>query len=541
MTKNSQEVTGEIGMSPDLAMSVIKDQAGSFEHSIREGGQNGLDAPNSDRVIVELDGDGARIYNNGNGMELEDEDIRKFLTVLGETTKDRDDDSTIGQFGMGLGQILAKGAVTIRTRDNVVRFDVNNWGLEYKLQTGVDEYVDGFEVIIDFYDDEVPDEGSPRWQEVMDNLHSRFKYVEMALGKEVVLNGTTVSDGSLDGLFENKSRHVVSKETDTAWYGLKHSVDSQVSVYSNGLFVKDEEFSGLEGVIVTKGNLDLDFSRNDVKSGCEKWQAIQEEVEELQVEMFDDLPDQKLNKQSRNALASLMASDEQYRDKFSDRKVFKKANGQMATYDEITSAPEIGIAGPSDQEADELVEMGHMVLNQFDDAVKTFRWHFSATEKPPEFDIQDRADEEGIITTSDVIVPTPDNLSASRLKRMCFARLVADRIGIDRDIKWGESDTAEAWTDGRSFIALTEDAVDRNRRDVWVHQIYHILVHEWAHDSDSLETSRHGESYALEYRRKMEHNQDIFFDLAEEVSRNGVGDVLKSYGYHPRQLFDNGL
>lgn len=77
-----------------------------------------------------------------------------------------------------------------------------------------------------------------------------------------------------------------------------------------------------------------------------------------------------------------------------------------------------------------------------------------------------------------------------------------------------------------------------SRRDVWIHELYQLLVHEWAHDSDSSETKRHGETYALEYRRKMENTQARFYEIAEDVSRRGVANVLKDEGYHPRHLYE---
>ena len=41
-----------VGMTENFAWSAIKDQAGGWKQGVREGGQNGLDAPNSTRVDI---------------------------------------------------------------------------------------------------------------------------------------------------------------------------------------------------------------------------------------------------------------------------------------------------------------------------------------------------------------------------------------------------------------------------------------------------------------------------------------------------------
>lgn len=90
------------------AERLIFDQAGSLEDGIREGVQNGVDAPGSSYVQIAVQPSQQRtiIWDDGEGMDLSHDEVETFLTELFESTKD-DADASIGQFGIGFAQMLA--------------------------------------------------------------------------------------------------------------------------------------------------------------------------------------------------------------------------------------------------------------------------------------------------------------------------------------------------------------------------------------------------------------------------------------------------
>jgi len=525
--------TIEIGMHPDLAMSVIKDQAGSLEHAIREAVQNGIDSPGSKYITVEINSESAKISDDGDGMDLTQEDMLSFLKDLGNSSKGRDDDSTIGQFGMGMGQVLAKAKVTIRTQDSIVKFDIKNRGLTGEISHD-NEYVEGFEVTLDWYESEVPDKDSHEWDSHIESLKERFAFINLAMGKTVTLNGEEISNAELDNYVNNET-YVETRMTHDAHIKICHDSLSRVKVYSNGMFVKELSRDGFGGVIVSSGNLDLDFSRNDIKSGCPKWDSITDTLNDMEECLLRKIPQSKLNKNAMKRMSQIVIADSG--GEYADREIFQLANEQMTSYNEIMKAPQVGFSD-NERGADRLVERGYMVLSRyFGTNIKLLH---RENNLPEQFDVTAKANELDLITESRTYDDdhVRDNVPTRQKKKLCFARYLANEIGIPREINYGEDDSKVAWTDGKSYIILTEKAWNRKRTPAWMSQIYHILIHEWAHDTDSsVGTMYHGEEYSMDYRKKMEENWDTFYDVVEELDKHGsVSGFLKKKGYFHKDL-----
>lgn len=77
-----------------------------------------------------------------------------------------------------------------------------------------------------------------------------------------------------------------------------------------------------------------------------------------------------------------------------------------------------------------------LVLNERDSANHVVKLH-NRSELPQQFDVDERAQEEGIQATDELLHPDRADLGRKTLMQLAFANYVADELGINRRIMWG--------------------------------------------------------------------------------------------------------
>jgi hypothetical protein len=112
-----------------------------------------------------------------------------------------------------------------------------------------------------------------------------------------------------------------------------------------------------------------------------------------------------------------------------------------------------------------------------------------------------------------------------------FTRALADAIGIDRTIHWGEA-TADAWTDGRTRIVVTDSAVTSSKRAVWTHDLFLTLCHEAAHDRSDKRRTAHGRRFESRFRELVEDPavRTAYSELVTAVHERGFQPVFRERG-----------
>jgi len=558
--------TGSISVSNSVAHQYIDDQAaGGLPNSWRESLQNAVDSPGSKHVRLLFSALVSIIIDDGNGMNLTDEKMENILTKLGESTKSRTDNTTYGQFGVGWGQVISKGLVFVHTQDTIVVFDyrdqytakeiqkllpvdafpdVEEWdreeehplctvkSLDYALAE-TNEYNDGFMVMIHHYENEVPEPGSVDWQNYEEEIRDRFCYVPDVAGVDITVNGEPIQ--SNDPLSDDGLRgEVKTVETPNAYIALGNAVIDDITVYSRGLKVCDIDGEGIEGRIVTKKNLEVNLARNDIKHGDQTWQEIRDTVEELRLEMFQSANDRRLYSNARKAMLRRMMNDKELAEKWSSRSIIPTANDKRTSLDDVQRRDEIAYADTDNRLADKLMETGELVLDEGSKEVQLLRNEAEAT-LPVEFDIEQRAEDLGL--TADYEIVEESELNQRQLRQLVFARCLADDLtevmsGINREIMWGEHDAALAWTDGSTFIALTDDVTTSRKREVWMTEIRDTLIHESVHDTRSDDTG-HGHGFDEQFRKRLEHPsvREVFSNLIEDVMDEGFQNAFEKRGY----------
>ncbi|OYR49688.1 hypothetical protein DJ73_17380 [Halorubrum sp. Ea1] len=524
-----------------VAQYLIEDQMVDLTDAIREAVQNGVDSPGSSRVLVSVTPEQTVVCDDGAGVDLGSDEGTRDLSVLGAGTKDRADDTTLGEWGIGTGAIIAKGAVRIWSGQHALCFDYQDHRetgpfADVAGREGVvvetPHTFDGVCVTIDHYTSEVPNTDSYRWRRIYERLRERFAYLTFRTDVDIVVNGEPVDRGHP---FETvaDSRVDVTRETDNAYLALKPAPEDGLDVYSNGLYVTTDHDIGVGGVVVTKGNLTLNFGRTAIQSGCDRWGRIQEAIADARIELYDQVDDDALDGQTRAKMAELLVSDETLRERWRDRDLFQLVTETPVSLARIHAAPQIACQEGASHGADALVERGAVILDTTDPATKRLASaaRDSATDiaLPSRFDVATRAEEAGVWQGYNRLADT--ELSTRQARYLLFARALADAIGIDRTIHWGEA-TADAWTDGRTRIVVTDSAVTSAKRAVWTHDLFLTLCHEAAHDRSDKRRTAHGRRFESRFRELVEDPEmrAAYSELVTAVHERGFQPVFRERG-----------
>lgn len=536
--EKTQNVTkGRVTMDDRLAKSVIGDQAGSLVNAWREALQNGIDKHDSTLAELRFNKRRSFIQDDGFPLDFTDEEIEKLLTCLGLSSKEVDDDDTIGQFGVGLGKVISVGAVTVMSGSLSLHFDFGLKANRHRQEPFEDELdyarvpleqpVDGVKIFVHHYEDEVPSY-SYRWKNFEKDIKKTMGYASFMFDTEVKINDELIDNG--DPYDEVTRQYQITTETENAYLAVEHNKDDDIDIYSNGLYVKTIDGNGLAGTIVTKGNLELDLARNDIKEGCEKWAAITDTLTDLREDILTAVPDSQLTRDAREAIVEMMSEDERLQEEWSGRDVFRMANGDKTSLEAVQDSTEIGWGTKGDRGADQLVEEGETVLHESDSANDILKDESDSVNVTSDtFDVEDRAEEQGIDTGFNQIDNEFDMRPKER-RRLLFARLLAERLDIDREIKWGESEEVDAWTDGITHITLTASGIDRGRFPQWSHQVYDMLAKLWAYDCDSREND-FGAFMKEDYYdfHQDDDNLETFHDLCEEAEQKSLTQLFQYY------------
>ncbi|TKX72878.1 sensor histidine kinase [Halorubrum californiense] len=524
-----------------VAQYLIEDQMADLTDAIREAAQNGVDSPGATRVLVSVTPERTVVCDDGAGVDLGSAHGTRDLSVLGAGTKTRGDDSTLGEWGIGTGAIIAKGAVRIWSGQHALCFDYQNERETTPFgavsgRTGVvvetPHAFDGVCVSIDHYAAAVPDPDSYRWPRIIERLRKRFAYLTFRTGVSVIVNGDPVDRGHPFEAVDD-DRTTVTRETDDAYLALEHTPAQGLAIYSNGLYVTTDHDAGVGGVVVSKGNLTLNFARTAIQSECERWARIQESLADARVTLYDQLRDDALTDQTRAVMTELLTSDDQLRARWRDRDLFQLVTETPVSLARIQAAPQIAWQDDAGHGADALVERGAVILDTSDSAtdqlVTTARGDDTAVTLPTTFDVATRAQEadvwQGYTRLADAA------LSTRQGRYLLFARALADAIGVERDIYWGDA-TPDAWTDGHSRIVITDSAVTSSHRLAWTHDLFLVLCHEAAHDRSDKRRTAHGRRFEHRFRELVEDPtvRAAYTGLVTAIADRGFETVFQERG-----------
>lgn len=508
-------------MHPKLLLDVIKRQAGTIQKAVLEGVMNSIEAKGGE-VAVTIEPRKVTIVDNGKGFQNAQE-IENWFETFGQP-HDESEGKKWAQFRMGRGQMFAFGRNVWRTGKFRMLVDVNSWGkceassdLTYELQSNLPDEK-GCSIEIDLYEPISDREISG----IVREIETYVKYVDIPV--------------SVNGLQVNKdpAHEQWGRESNDAAY-IKLTAGSRgLDVYNLGVFVRhyaEWEF-GTSGVVVSKKKLDVNFARNDVIKSCKVWREIRDVIDKS-----DRVKKIKtkavLSEGERLSLIDKLGAGELTEHEAKNAKLFVDASGHAWSAKTIGNAGFVSwtVAPKRDRRADRLLQrktclaLDEDIVNEFNCKPHELfekQWKFTDVgcsikllgwkHKLPYADFEEAV--KGIESRNDIL-----HESKWRERERIWLR-IANRMqhelhyhysnGLDnplrsmplRKLTVGQSETADGWTDGATYVAIRRKFMEKysytqdDRPDIsGLHAMMILLVHELCHDNNSEDADHGAEFY----------------------------------------------
>ena len=506
--------THEFTMSPALLRTMILRQAGSLSKAILEGVMNGVDA-GADRIDVEIDRNQLVIRDNGKGMTSRRE-IEAYFQRFG-APHSADEKKVFGEFRMGRGQLFAFGVNSWRTGPFRMRVDANpnvkgEVPLAFDLEVHSDE-VRGCEITVDLF--------KTRSRQAIVDLRDRLQRELRYLDADVRLNGERITT-PLDDI----EWDYVTEDAYFLWRN-----DGRLRWYNLGVFVMERGSYqyGVAAHVVSRRKLQVNFARNDVieddpavrrilktlrkhgrkerdKARNQKRSYRDYEIRRIVLDLKSGQPEMsnaELRKvpmltdiNQRRLSPSTLAS--RIRGRTWPTLTLWDGNepiwkGQRAHDHRISFVlhPSVGEEFEA-RSADE-------VLDRLEEYDLLDHWLTSHAETVTPQDVAP------LINSKKEVIPDKD-LRDKDLMLLKAIREAYPSLQMHQDEKRkviagkdAGNDRARAWTDGKSYIALTLPVIRMADRLEGLASIGLLLVHEQTHSADSTISMEHTPEFYQEF------------------------------------------
>ncbi|WP_349843993.1 ATP-binding protein [Pantoea dispersa] len=519
-------------LDPQIIHHIIYSQAGSVGKAVIELIMNSVDA-GAGAVIIDITPEGFSCRDDGRGFTSYD-DVKRYFGRFG--TPHQEGDATYGRFRLGRGQIMAHARTLWRSQRWQMSVDTREMGYHYDLEE-IAEAEPGCHITGEWYEPLTSQERMSCIQEIRDLV----RYTPVT----VHLNGTIIT--------RQPALEKWDAEDDEAWYRLRE--DGAVSVYNQGVLVRHDpgHIWGVGGLIVSKKPIALNVSRTEIlRKTCPVWKTIAARFGQLATAFSDNQGKHRKTEARREKTARALLSGEGDLQKLmNDEEVITLLPGKrhvtlehfirkcryypaatdkncftLARYARDVPRGEIiaraGIAPVLHPVT--LSRFGCYEPEEFMECLSRVRANLMAyREQLP------RHRRWGSGWQSELILIDFDTLSANFIDR---TQMVSERQ-LDKEtrrawtaLRWcltqyaavcsggeagyqsrsyggkrfqillGESTSADAWTDGETYIAYNIDIVRRLKSDALqtASQLFSLTEHEVAHQGDSLDCG-HDETF----------------------------------------------
>lgn len=515
----------EFKLDRSILYSIIQKQAGTLEKAFLELVMNAIDA-GSTMVEITLNAKTFTVKDDGKGFVSRDE-IEMFFETFG--TPHTEGDATYGKFRMGRGQVMAFSSNTWRSGEFQMQVDIKKDGLNYILDEGL-VAEKGCTISGKLYEPLQPSS----LMNVCRQLEDLCKYSSIP----VMLNGNRIS---VD-LEKEKWTFV----DDNAYYSLREN-SRTLAVYNIGVLVRHYPASdfGTGGLVISKKQLEVNFARNDVlQSECQIFRVIKKTIQG-HVRLTEGKKERKTGTYKDLVASRLMAGDvavddaepdKEFEKVIAEEKLFVDVCGAQYSaaqlcnslgrfMNKLTVSPKEG-----DLKADKIQQgtMGLVLapktLARF--GVQSFEELLGKLEKAaqvaqirPSSSARKTLDKlktclvpfeslSGKIASDHKLVELTKLTKAEKLVFYAvrdsqwpitngFNRAGHNRV--NRQLRVGESETADAWTDGETYIAINRKLLSilgyNGQALIAFDKLGTILLHEYCHHTDDTGGHTHDEEF----------------------------------------------
>lgn len=519
-------------LDPQIIHHIIYSQAGSIGKAIIELIMNSVDAE-SKTVLLTITKTGFSCIDDGNGFASR-KDVLRYFGRFG--TPHKEGDATYGRFRLGRGQIMAHASTVWVSGDWKMTVDTREMGYNYDLETLLANSP-GCAITGTWYEPLSDTEYLSTLQEIRDLV--RYTPVTVELNKSVITR---------DPRIENWDH-----EDEYAYYRAKEN--GPVSIYNLGVLVRNDSSHtwGAGGIIVSKKAISLNVSRTEIlRKTCATWKPIEKQFTKLADVVAARLGDHRKTEERRSKSArALLADSEGILNIYEKEEVITILPGKRhitfshflrmanlnhkSRYAAIENSFDVpkgeaiakaGIAmiihphtlqrfgcyNPEDfrETIERIIENIKLASSE-----NSHTWGVSWLHAPKSLEfavLKDAFKEQTEIVSEKTL--DKETRRAWVALRWCvqqYAGLCAGgEVFKDGKLAWrsehrfsillGESNAAEAWTDGASYIAFNKDIVKKLKTEplTTAARILTLTVHEVAHQGDSIDCG-HDEAFYARY------------------------------------------
>ena len=538
-------------LDPQIIHHVIYNQAGSIGKAIIELIMNSIDA-GATGVQITMTESGFECVDDGRGFASR-EDVLNYFGRFG--TPHQEGDATYGRFRLGRGQIMAHARTIWTSNAWTMSVDTKVMGYHYDLDDATEPRA-GCSITGEWYDPLTNTELLSAVQEIRDLVRYTPICVEM--------NGRAIS--------RDPKAEKWDFEDEFAYYRAKP--EGAVSIYNQGVLVRHDasQLWGAGGLIVSKKAIDLNVSRTEIlRKTCAVWKPIAKQFAKLAEAVAARLGEHRKTEARREKCAhSLLSGDPKAYELFDKEEVITILPGKRHlslreflekvrqggpsncrardTYtvvlngfdvpkgEAIAAADVVMVLHPNTLERFgcysvlEFEESLRRVMEHVETVAPAWRqrhWHRYSLPNAVDFETIRDAFVQRMSIVSERTLTDRETRRAWTAMRWClqnYAGLAAGGHAYkDGRLAWndprrmqimlGESNTAEAWTDGESYIAFDRKIVERLKVEPLrtANRLFSLAEHEVAHQGDSVD-SGHDEAFYQRYH-------DISISMSEMRAR----------------------
>lgn len=469
------------------------------------------------------------MIDSGKGFVSRQEIEDYFATFA---TPHEDGDSKFGSNRVGRGQAFSFAATKWRSGEFLMDVDVRERGLDFGFET-MDDTFAGCRIDGELYEPLSPID----LQNVIEELKQLVEYAPI----EVKLNGELISGAmaSFKPDYEDDD------------FLIQWKANGGLRLYNIGVFVTQMHSyrHGVDGIVISKSQFKLNTARNAVlENQCGLWKRLLPMIKQRARETADrEGRSNRLTLTGRRSLIREMLIGERSYSEVAEQKVIRYSNGKWVSIEDFRTKPNwldrwakpvvvrtrLTVAPKdNDRVADRLIQtQRHIVLSPWtleafgvrnvEGLLAVLSKHqvmSSGYERPFNELLQcvQSFEEAGkSVSLAAKMVSAQKctdreramrSVAAAMTRNIAWAVQQASGITVpERRVVVGESDTAAAWTDGATYIAIERRVLHKAFAKGYsgVVKLANLMLHEYCHALPSIDS----------------HGHDLeFFELFERVS-----------------------
>jgi hypothetical protein len=516
-----------------IIKSLIFQQAGSIEKAAMELVMNEIDAKAS-AVHIDIDDDmkSLSVYGDGVGFKCR-EDITKLFGRFGfnhNTDEELARGRRYGTYGLGRAQILAFGACKWTTNNFVIEVDLysdQEGDLPYAVNEFTQDQFRGTRVDVELK--------KPMTLWDRHNLERELKNMLKYTPQKVTLNGKQINQDPNKVKWTDKNDKIAFKSAPS-------QSTSGLTLYNDGVFIRTYPHSqfGVSGDLTSRNiTFEVNMARNDVtQSLCPIWASLRDFLKPHR----EKKANKSLTNNDRIFLLRNFISGELSLAEIAKKRLFKDIAGKNSSFkmmfdhanNNFTLAPSknssLGeklhnshsafVITPDwlgDMNFDSLEELFNSIKiaaeTELEELLKKTQHSMLAYDlryllrSLKEVKVLDFSEISQGIDNTYTIIPADKLTKLQKIKLKGIERINLDvsasfnHGGTKRRIVVGESETAQAWTDSKTYIAIERELLDKAYSGgvKALTAIANIIIHEYCHDEASIGDHNHNGEFFQRY------------------------------------------